>query len=113
MEQIYSKGSLEILPDSSRQNSKIFDLYKFFDWNFRFKNFEFQKTKNRKNEELEQETLIKVKALDCLVSMLKCMVEWSRELYTDPHINGQMSHMGKEYRYVTYGMKIVCLLSGF
>ena len=41
------------------------------------------------------------------------MVEWSRELYTDPHINGQMSHMGKEYRYVTYGMKIVCLLSGF
>ena len=28
------------------------------------------------------------------------MVEWSRELYTDPHINGQMSHMGKEYRYV-------------
>ena len=32
------------------------------------------------------------------------MVEWSRELYTDPHINGQMSHMGKEYRYVTYSL---------
>ena len=55
-------------------------------------------SKSRKTEELESETLIKVKALDCLVSMLKCMVEWSRELYTDPHVNSQMSHMGKEYR---------------
>ena len=57
--------------------------------------------------------MIKVKALDCLVSMLKCMVEWSRELYTDPHINGQMSHMGKEYRYALTKIYMLVSFSDF
>ena len=29
------------------------------------------------------------------------MVEWSRELYTDPHLGSQLSNMGKEYRNIT------------
>ena len=27
---------------------------------------------------------MKLKGLECLVSILKCMVEWSRELYLNP-----------------------------
>ena len=55
-------------------------------------------TKTRKPEEMEEESIIRMKALECLVSMLKCMVEWSRELYTNPHLSDQFSIMGKEYR---------------
>ena len=47
---------------------------------------------------MEEESIIRMKALECLVSMLKCMVEWSRELYTNPHLADQFSIMGKEYR---------------
>ena len=28
---------------------------------------------------------MRIKGLECLVSILKCMVEWSRELYLNPH----------------------------
>ena len=31
-----------------------------------------------------QEKSIRLKGLECLVSILKCMVEWSRELYLNP-----------------------------
>lgn len=31
-----------------------------------------------------QEKFMRIKGLECLVSMLKCMVEWSRELYVTP-----------------------------
>lgn len=31
-----------------------------------------------------QEKVMRIKGLECLVSMLKCMVEWSRELYINP-----------------------------
>lgn len=31
-----------------------------------------------------QERSIKIKGLECLVSILKCMVEWSRDLYFKP-----------------------------
>ena len=41
------------------------------------------------------------------------MVEWSRELYTDPHINGQMSHMGKEYRYDQKNIYMLVSISEF
>ncbi|XP_037068688.1 brefeldin A-inhibited guanine nucleotide-exchange protein 2-like [Pollicipes pollicipes] len=34
---------------------------------------------------LTQERSIRLKALECLVGLLKCMVEWSRELYVNPH----------------------------
>ena len=31
-----------------------------------------------------QERSIRIKGLECLVSILKCMVEWSRDLYFKP-----------------------------
>lgn len=33
---------------------------------------------------INQEKSMRVKGLDCLVSILKCMVEWSRDLYVNP-----------------------------
>ena len=39
-----------------------------------------------------QEKALRVKGLECLVTILKCMVEWSRELYVNP--NAQ-SNIGK------------------
>ncbi|CAI8011228.1 Brefeldin A-inhibited guanine nucleotide-exchange protein 2 [Geodia barretti] len=35
-----------------------------------------------------QEKMLRVKGLDCLVSILKCMVEWSRAHYIDPATTG-------------------------
>ena len=35
-----------------------------------------------------QEKMLRVKGLECLVSILKCMVEWSREYYIDPATTG-------------------------
>ncbi|XP_052264736.1 brefeldin A-inhibited guanine nucleotide-exchange protein 1-like isoform X3 [Dreissena polymorpha] len=32
-----------------------------------------------------QEQSMRVKGLECLVSILKCMVEWSKDLYVNPH----------------------------
>ena len=32
--------------------------------------------------------MLRVKGLDCLVSILKCMVEWSRDYYIDPATTG-------------------------
>lgn len=32
--------------------------------------------------------MLRVKGLECLVSLLKCMVEWSREYYIDPATTG-------------------------
>ena len=29
---------------------------------------------------------MRVKSLECLCSILKCMVEWSREVYVNPHV---------------------------
>ena len=28
---------------------------------------------------------VRLKGLNCLVSILKCMVEWSKDIYTNPH----------------------------
>ena len=33
-----------------------------------------------------QETQLKHKGMECLVSVLKCLVEWSKDLYKRPHI---------------------------
>ena len=35
-----------------------------------------------------QEKLLRVKGLGCLVSILKCMVEWSQDYYIDPATTG-------------------------
>ena len=32
--------------------------------------------------------MLRVKGLECLVSILKCMVEWSRDYYIDPATTG-------------------------
>ncbi|XP_065569507.1 brefeldin A-inhibited guanine nucleotide-exchange protein 1-like isoform X3 [Artemia franciscana] len=40
-----------------------------------------------------QEKALRIKGLECLVSILKCMVEWSRELYVNSHA---LSNLGAE-----------------
>lgn len=32
-----------------------------------------------------QERSIRIKGLECLVSIMKCLVEWSKDLYVNPH----------------------------
>ena len=39
-----------------------------------------------------QEKSMRLKGLECLVSILKCMVEWSKDLYVNPH---SQSNLGK------------------
>ncbi|KAI1295380.1 Brefeldin A-inhibited guanine nucleotide-exchange protein 1 [Halotydeus destructor] len=34
---------------------------------------------------VSQERSMRIKGLECLVSILKCMVEWSKDMYVDPH----------------------------
>jgi len=36
----------------------------------------------------QQEKAMRVKGLECLVSILKCLVEWSHDLYTNPSTTG-------------------------
>lgn len=43
-----------------------------------------------------QERSICIKAYKCLVSILKCMVEWSKDLYVNPH---SQSNLGAESRH--------------
>lgn len=33
----------------------------------------------------DNERLFRIKGLECLVSTLKCMVEWSKDLYVNPN----------------------------
>lgn len=33
-----------------------------------------------------QELSLRKKGLECLVSILKCMVEWSKDLYVNPNL---------------------------
>jgi len=37
-----------------------------------------------------QEKALRVKGLECLVTILKCMVEWSRELYINPNAHSNI-----------------------
>ena len=34
---------------------------------------------------------MRIKGLECLVSILKCMVEWSKDLYVNPHSQSNLS----------------------
>lgn len=43
-----------------------------------------------------QEKALRIKGLECLVTILKCMVEWSRELYVNPNAH---SNIGWYFRY--------------
>ncbi|PIK46914.1 putative brefeldin A-inhibited guanine nucleotide-exchange protein 1-like [Apostichopus japonicus] len=38
-----------------------------------------------------QEKAMRIKGLHCLVSILKCMVEWSKDLYVNPNIQSNLS----------------------
>ncbi|XP_024084043.1 brefeldin A-inhibited guanine nucleotide-exchange protein 1 isoform X3 [Cimex lectularius] len=37
-----------------------------------------------------QEMSMRIKGLECLVSILKCMVEWSKDLYVNPNLNASL-----------------------
>jgi len=39
-----------------------------------------------------QEKSMRIKGLECIVAVLKCMVEWSRELYVNPHSQSNLSN---------------------
>lgn len=38
-----------------------------------------------------QEQSMRIKGLECLVSTLKCMVEWSKDLYVNPNTLSNLS----------------------
>lgn len=44
-----------------------------------------------------QEQSIRLKGLECIVSVLKCMVEWSNDLYVNPH--QLQSNLGTSHSY--------------
>lgn len=44
---------------------------------------------------INQEKSMRIKGLECLVSVLKCMVEWSKDLYVNPN---QQANLGQERR---------------
>ncbi|CAG5091625.1 Oidioi.mRNA.OKI2018_I69.PAR.g13169.t1.cds [Oikopleura dioica] len=96
---------LEALARICADSQSVVDLYVNYDCDINAANiFErlvgnlarLVQTKTRKAEDFEEESIIRMKALDCLVNILKCMAEWSRDLYINPH--SEMSIMGKEFR---------------
>ncbi|KAK6188257.1 hypothetical protein SNE40_004474 [Patella caerulea] len=44
-----------------------------------------------------QEKSMRIKGLECLVSILKCMVEWSKDLYINPHSQSNLGQDNKPY----------------
>jgi hypothetical protein len=44
---------------------------------------------------------MRIKGLECLVAILKCMVEWSREVYVNPHSQSNLSSGHKVHTYST------------
>ena len=47
-----------------------------------------------------------MKGLECLVSILKCMVEWSKDLYVNPHLQ---SNLGLFMIYSTIEKNVIYL----
>ena len=41
----------------------------------------------------QQEKRMRIKGLHCLVSILKCMVEWSKDLYTNPNMQANLGEL--------------------
>jgi hypothetical protein len=37
-----------------------------------------------------EEHNLRMKGLECLVSILKCMVEWSKDLYVNPYLQSNL-----------------------
>ncbi|CAL1541394.1 unnamed protein product, partial [Lymnaea stagnalis] len=46
---------------------------------------------------LNQEKSMRIKGLHCLVSILKCMVEWSKDLYINPHSQSNLGQDSKPF----------------
>lgn len=47
-----------------------------------------------------QERAMKLRGLECLVCILKCMVEWSKDLYVNPNLQstvGEQEHRENDY----------------
>ena len=40
---------------------------------------------------LLQEKSMRIKGLECLVAILKCLVEWSRDIYVNPHSQSNLA----------------------
>lgn len=40
---------------------------------------------------ISQEKAMRVKGLECLVAVLKCMVEWSKDIYINPNSQSNLS----------------------
>ena len=38
-----------------------------------------------------QEKSMRIKGLECLVAILKCLVEWSRDIYVNPHSQSNLA----------------------
>jgi len=47
-----------------------------------------------------QEKSMRLKGLECLVSVLKCMVEWSKDLYVNPHSHSNLGQYGFTFHIV-------------
>lgn len=43
-----------------------------------------------------QEKSMRIRGLECLVSILKCMVEWSRDLYINPNSQSVLGEKNKK-----------------
>ena len=43
---------------------------------------------------VRQELSLRKKGLECLVSILKCMVEWSKDLYVNPNFQTNLGEEG-------------------
>jgi len=41
----------------------------------------------------QQERSLRLRGLECLVSILKCMVEWSRDLYINPNTQSSIGEL--------------------
>lgn len=55
-----------------------------------------------------QEQSMRLKGLECLVSILKCMVEWSKDLYVNPH---SQSNIGMYILHVfCHSLSFLCCL---
>jgi brefeldin A-inhibited guanine nucleotide-exchange protein len=50
----------------------------------------------RAGSNVNNEYNLRIKGVECLVSILKCMVEWSQDLYVNPYLQ---SHLGSTTNY--------------
>ena len=54
-----------------------------------------------------QELSLRKKGLECLVSILKCMVEWSKDLYVNPNLQ---ANLGENMTSPLHRLKVIVML---